>query len=225
MILDLAIQSPSHPPLRYHGGKWRIGKWVASHFPKHKFYVEVFGGAAGVLLQKPRSTVEVYNDLDSQVVNLFRILRDPVRSLDLARLCDFTPFSRDEFELGYVATEDPMEAANRLQGVTIENLDFRKLIPKLDSPDTLFYCDPPYPASTRDAGGKGYVHELSDQDHRQLAWLLKSAQAKVVISGYRCRLYEELYADWRSAEKKTIANGQKGAVPRTEILWMNFPES
>ena len=272
MNLDLAMTAPSRPPLRYHGGKWRIGKWVASHFPAHKFYVEVFGGAAGVLLQKARSQVEVYNDLDKQVVNLFRILRDRQQALELARLCDFTPFSREEFELGYEFTCDPMEAArrfiircycghgtssmdpadsngfrscdiragksyarewagipsalvetaNRLQGVTIENLDFRKLIPKLDSPDTLFYCDPPYPASTRDAGGKGYVHELSDQDHRQLAWLLKNSRAKVAISGYRCRLYDELYAGWRSVEKNTIANGQKGAVPRTEILWMNY---
>ena len=106
--------------------------------------------------------------------------------------------------------------------VTIENLDFRKLIPKFDSPDTLFYVDPPYPASTRDAGGKGYVHEMTDDSHRQLAWLLRGAKGKVAISGYACALYDVLYAGWRRAEKQTSANGQRGAVPRVEVLWMNY---
>ncbi|MBK8477480.1 MAG: DNA adenine methylase [Opitutaceae bacterium] len=107
-------------------------------------------------------------------------------------------------------------------GVTIENLDFRKIIPKFDSPDTLFYIDPPYPMSTRSAGGKGYVHEMADECHRQLAWLLHQSQGKVAISGYACPLYDQLYADWRRDEKPTTANGQRGSVPRNEVLWMNY---
>ncbi len=262
----------TRPPLRYHGGKFRLAKWVASHFPAHDVYVEVFGGAAGVLLQKPRSKIEVYNDLDSQVFNFFQVLRDPARKARLVEAIALTPFARAEFELSYEPVADPVEAARRfavrcflghgtcsmdpadsngfrscdiragksyarewsgvpeaiaraggrMQGVTLENLDFRKLIPKFDDAATLFYVDPPYLMSTRSAGGKGYVHEMSPHCHRQLAWLLKQAKAKIAISGYPSSLYEELYHDWRRVEKQTSANGQRGAVPRTEVLWMNY---
>jgi DNA adenine methylase len=263
---------PTRPPLRYHGGKWRIAPWIITHFPKHRAYVEVFGGAAGVLLRKPRSIVEVYNDLDSQVFGFFKVLRDPIQRDQLIDLVALTPFCREEFELSYQATPDPIEAArrfalrtyfghgtsgmdprdsngfrscdiragksyarewlgipnaianagHRLQGVTIENLHFRRLIPKFADPRTLFYCDPPYVMSTRNAGGKGYVHEMVSADHRELAWLLKSSKAIVVVSGYDSDLYRELYAGWNRVEKKVSANGQLGSVSRTEVLWMNF---
>lgn len=93
-------------------------------------------------------------------------------------------------------------AANRLRGVTIENLDFRKLIPKFDSAETFFYVDPPYLAGTRSAGGKGYVHEMTTECHRQLAWLLNKARGKVAISGYQSDLYSTLYGGWRRAKKR-----------------------
>jgi len=44
--------------------------------PKHHTYVEVFGGAANLLLAKEPSAVEVYNDIDSGLVNFFRVIRD-----------------------------------------------------------------------------------------------------------------------------------------------------
>lgn len=93
MQLDLTLK---RPPLRYHGGKWRIAPWIISHMPDHRAYVEVFGGAAGVLLRKERSTVEVWNDLDSQVFNFFRVLRDQDACFELVRLVALTPFSRQE---------------------------------------------------------------------------------------------------------------------------------
>ena len=62
------------PAFRYHGAKFRISGWVHQHLPAHRTYGEPFGGAAGLLLTKARSYSEVYNDLDGDVVNFFRVL-------------------------------------------------------------------------------------------------------------------------------------------------------
>lgn len=106
--------SPRRPALRYHGGKWLLARWVIAHFPKHQVYVEPFGGAASVLLQKPRSYAEVYNDLDSGVVNLFRVMRDDVMAARLKAALEITPFAREEFNAAYDATPDPVETARRM---------------------------------------------------------------------------------------------------------------
>ncbi len=106
--------SPRRPVLRWHGGKWRLAPWIIGHFPKHRVYVEPFGGAASVLLRKPRAYGEVYNDLDGDVVNLFRVLQDPAAAGRLLELLRLTPFARAEFDLSYEPTDDPVERARRL---------------------------------------------------------------------------------------------------------------
>lgn len=103
--------TPTRPILRWHGGKWKLAPWIIDHLPAHRTYVEPFGGAASVLLRKPRSYAEVYNDLDGEVVNLFRMARD--RGDDLVRALELTPFAREEFALSYTAAEDPLEQARR----------------------------------------------------------------------------------------------------------------
>lgn len=107
-------ESPTRPVLRWHGGKWKLAPWIIGHFPPHRVYVEAFGGAASVLMQKPRSYGEVYNDLDQEAVNLFRVLRTPALAAELRTALHLTPFSREEFELGYLDCEDPVERARRL---------------------------------------------------------------------------------------------------------------
>lgn len=101
------------PALRYHGAKFRLAAWVMRFFPVHRCYVEPFGGAAGVLLQKPRSYAEVYNDLDGEVVNFFRVLRDPVLRAQLEQACVLTPYARDEFDAAWDPSDDPVEQARR----------------------------------------------------------------------------------------------------------------
>lgn len=106
--------TPTRPPLRYHGGKWRLAPWVLEHFPEHRLYIEPFGGGASVLMRKPRCYAEVYNDLDDEVVNVFRVLRDPLLAEALARSCALTPFSRQEFIAAHRRdTTDPVESARR----------------------------------------------------------------------------------------------------------------
>lgn len=104
----------SSPVIRYHGGKFRLAPWVVEHFPPHTCYVESFGGAAGVLMQKPRSYAEVYNDLDGDVVNLFRTLQAADTRADLTERLVLTPYSRAEFELSWEPTDDNVERARRL---------------------------------------------------------------------------------------------------------------
>lgn len=105
--------TPTRPVLRWHGGKWLLAPWVIEHFPAHDVYVEPFGGAASVLMRKPRSYAEVYNDLDAEAVNLFQVLRGPDAGR-LVELCRLTPFARDGFVESYEPTSDPVERARRL---------------------------------------------------------------------------------------------------------------
>lgn len=111
MNIDVKIK---HPAIRYHGGKFRLAPWIIEQMPEHVCYVEPFGGAAGVLLQKPRSYSEVYNDLDGEVVNLFRVLRNPELNQRLQDACRLTPYSRDEFCHAQQPATDSVERARRM---------------------------------------------------------------------------------------------------------------
>lgn len=106
------MSGPRRPVLRYHGGKWLLAPWIISHFPAHRVYVEPFGGAASVLMRKPRAYGEVYNDLDGEIVNLFRVLRGE-SAPELLRALTLTPFSRADFEESYLPSDDPIEQARR----------------------------------------------------------------------------------------------------------------
>lgn len=107
------MTAPTRPVLRWHGGKWLLAPWIISHFPDHRVYVEPFGGAASVLMRKPRAYAEIYNDLDDDVVNLFRVLRSDhaSRLVDALRL---TPFAATEFFDAYGTVDDDFERARRL---------------------------------------------------------------------------------------------------------------
>lgn len=106
------MSAPTRPVLRWLGGKFRLAPWVVSHFPKHKVYVEPFGGAASILLQKPRSYNEIYNDLDGELVNLFRVMRGD-RACELLEQLRLTPYSREEYWAAFEVCEDPVERARR----------------------------------------------------------------------------------------------------------------
>lgn len=270
------------PPLRYHGGKFRAASRIVAMFPSHRIYVEPYGGAASVLMHKARSYAEVYNDLDSEVVNVFRVLRDPESAEQLENLLRLTPFARDEFMDSYVPSSDPVEQARRtiiksfmgfgsaaitaesasigmrtraftwraptgfrsnssrsgttpahdwahypdhirafterLQGVVIENRDAASVIKTHDRHDALIYCDPPYVKSTRSDSGDDYRHEMTDEQHAELAAVLHDCTGAVIISGYASELYDSLYAGWR---KETFSHLADGAKRRVECLWLN----
>lgn len=262
------------PVLRYHGGKFILAKWIISHFPPHKVYVECFGGAGSVLLQKSRSYAEVYNDKWDTVVNVFKILRDPAAAAELERAVRLTPFSRTEFnncgELNIATIQDPIEKARltilrsfagfgsastnakyatgfrannnragttpahdwvnypdhiksfveRLKGVVIENRDYREIIEQQDYDNTLFYLDPPYVHETRSMkrGNAAYEHEMSNEDHADMAEAIHRIKGMAVISGYDNELYKELFKDWHMVRRAAFGDG---ATKRIECLWIN----
>lgn len=257
----------TRPLVRYHGGKWRLAPWIVNHFPAHRVYTEAFGGGASVLLRKPRSYAEIYNDLDGEIVNLFCVARD--HGEQLAKLCELTPFARAEFAGSYEASSDPIEQARRtlvrsfmgfgsagvsgqatgfransnksgttpahdwmnypdclrnvvqrLRGVVIENRDALEVMRAHDGPEALHYVDPPYVHETRHKGSKSdaYRHEMSEQDHVVLASGLRGLVGFVIVSGYRCDLYDNLFSGWRRVDKHTFADG---ARDRIESLWLS----
>ena len=270
-MMRVAPDAPRRPALRFHGAKWLLAQWILAHFPQHECYVEPFGGSAAVLLQKPRSWLEVYNDKDREVVGFFRALRE--QPADLIRAIELTPFSKVEWELAQQHDPDPIESARRfyvrayqsiagataqwntgwrrqkvvskqngkkamtpaaisfmgtehlyqvaarLRGVMLECDDAGSVIERYDSPETLFYLDPPYPSSTRGRWKKhAYAHEMTDDQHCELARAACAACGFVLISGYQCELYDRLYATWRRFDKVARVNGPGSSV---ESLWLS----
>ncbi len=85
-----------HAIIKYPGSKWSLAGWIISHFPEHHSYLEAFFGSGAVLFNKPRSHIETVNDLDGNVVNLFRWIRDDPEKL--AHEIYFTPYSRQVYD-------------------------------------------------------------------------------------------------------------------------------
>ena len=258
----------------WYGGKFSHRNWLLPLLPQCHHYCEPFAGSAAVLLNRPPSPIETYNDLDGEVVNFFRVLRTEKNRL--VEAIGLTPFSREEFSLACTIDPnlDPLERArrfyvrarqvrtglaqkasigrwanckltsrsgmsgvisrwlggvealpeiaDRLLRVQIENRPAIDVIRLYDSPQTLFYCDPPYVHNTR-GDASAYGHEMSDEDHRKLAEVLNAAQGMVAISNYECDLMDELYPPerWNKLIAQPRTNhSTKGT--RVEVLWTNY---
>lgn len=258
----------------WYGGKYSHLDWLLPLLPQTKHYCEPFAGSAAILLNREPSLVETYNDLDGEVVNFFRVLRD--KRDKLIEKIGLTPFSYEELirsikekgnpnlsdveraRLFFIrarqsrtglaqgatpgrwahcrltsraamagavsrwlgSVEDLPLIAQRLLRVQIENRPAIEVIKRYDSPETLFYCDPPYPHECR--GDKhAYGFEMRDEEHRNLAEVLHSVKGKVAISSYKCNLMQELYGDWECIEapEKKCHSIKK---PRKEALWINY---
>jgi len=257
----------------WYGGKYSHLPWLLPLLPPCHHYCDPFGGSAAVLLNREPSPVETYNDLDGEVVNFFRVLRD--RKEELVQAIGLTPFSREEFYVAVAPATAPVseleqarrffvrarqartglaqtaslgrwanckrtsragmagvvsrwlgsidglpQVAERLLRVQIENRPATEVIRIYDDSDTLFYCDPPYVHESR-GDSKAYGFEMTDEDHRQLALVLRQCKGKVAVSGYRCDLMDEMYRGWTriDAPEKLCHSAKR---PRQEALWVNF---
>ena len=100
-------------PLNYFGSKSKLAPHIVKHFPAHRTYCEPFGGSAAVLFAKEPAKVEVFNDLDQELVNFFRVVRDPKLCAKLHAAAHNTMYARAEFALAQQKSDDPVEAARR----------------------------------------------------------------------------------------------------------------
>ncbi len=268
------LRTPKLIPFGWYGGKFSHLDWLLPLLPACHHYCEPFAGSAAVLLNRRPSPVETYNDVDGEVANFFRVLRDEKAAIIEA--IGLTPFSREEFALActldpklpalekarrfYVrarqvrtglaqtaslgrwanckntsragmsgvvsrwlgAVEDLPAIAERLLRVQIENRPAIDVIRLYDSPETLFYCDPPYVHDTR-GDSNAYGYEMTDEQHAELANVLNHAQGMVALSNYQCALMDRLYpsAKWRKTLSGPKTNhATKGT--RIEVLWTNY---
>ncbi len=100
--------------LKYPGSKWSSADWIIDNFPdeyEKMTYLEPYFGSGAIFFSKKRSKIETINDIDDNVVNLFRVIRQ--NPLELMRAINLTPWSRSEYELSYNQTEDGVEKARR----------------------------------------------------------------------------------------------------------------
>ena len=126
------------------------------------------------------------------------------------------------------AVEKLPEIHFRLLHVQVENDDFREILPRYDTPDTLFYCDPPYVHATR--GEVRYDLDMPDDDHRELVDMLLKLKGMVALSGYANTLYTVLEDNgWNRRDlvvtcpsaSRDYGTGNIPRGERTESLWRN----
>lgn len=123
------------------------------------------------------------------------------------------------------AVEGLPEFHARLKRVEIRSQHAIDFIRELDSPGTLFYCDPPYLHETRVTTGE-YQHEMSESDHESLLSELSGITGKFAMSGYNSKLY----SDYMHANKwirhefyiDNKASGKKSKETKIECVWTNF---
>jgi len=257
----------------WYGGKFSHLDWLLPLLPYDKHFCEPFGGSGAVLLNRDKSPVETYNDLDGEVVNFFKVLRS--QRENLIEAITLTPFSREELAIAsskpnkkisdlerarrfYVCARQVRTGlaqtasagrwasckltsrrgmggaasrwwggvnelsgiAARLARVQIDNRPAIDVIKAYDSPETVFYLDPPYPHESR-GDAKAYGYEMTDDEHEALSEVVHNAKGKIAISSYHCDLMDNLYNDWEcvDAPAKMVHSVKQ---MRTEALWINY---
>jgi len=110
-----------------------------------------------------------------------------------------------------------LSISRRLQGLIIECRPALDVIRVQDTPNTLFFVDPPYVPSTRSKSG--YRHEMSEAGHIALLEQLRQVNGMVVLAGYPSDLYDDMLHDWHRIERPHRAAGSQRL--RTEVLWLS----
>lgn len=102
--------------LKYPGAKNRLAPWIVGHIPPHKVYCEPFLGSAAVFLNKDPAYNEILNDIDSDIYNFFKVVREHHK--ELCRLIEATPYSRTEYSAAYM--DEPVSDLERARRFAVK---------------------------------------------------------------------------------------------------------
>jgi DNA adenine methylase len=257
----------------------KLAKWIIGLMPPHVCYVEPFFGGGSVLLhKKPEGVSEVVNDLNSELINFWAVLRSTEWFAEFKRCVEAVPFSEAMFDdaknplfaelssgavdravrffircrqsrqglqkdfatlsknrtrggmneqvsAWLTAVDGLADVHARLKRVVILNQPAVEVIRKADVDTTMFYLDPPYLHETRSTTGE-YKHEMDTVDHHELLSVLAGIKGKMLLSGYRSKLYDDFASrnNWNRHDFQIPNNASSSASKetKTECLWANF---
>lgn len=99
--------------LKYPGSKWRIANWIIGKMPQHHSYLEPYFGSGAVFFNKAPSNIETINDIDSDITNLFNVIRE--NTDELLKRVTMTPYSREEYDNAFISSteDDNIESARK----------------------------------------------------------------------------------------------------------------
>lgn len=168
----------------WYGGKFNHLNWLLPLLPKATHYCEPFGGSAAVLLNREPSPVETYNDIDSEVVNFFRVLRD--QQDELIKLIGLTPFSREELRIAVQAPLEGVSEVERARRFFVRARQVRTGLAQTASEGRWAHCKLTSRAGMSGAVSRwlGSVEGLSEILERLLRVQIENAPALEVIQRY-----------------------------------------
>lgn len=168
----------------WYGGKYSHLDWLLPLLPTATHYCEPFGGSAAVLLNRSPSPVETYNDIDGEVVNFFRVLRDDHDAL--IRAIGLTPFSREEFRLASQAPLDGLSDLERARRFFVRARQVRTGLAQTASNGRWAHCKLTSRAGMAGAVSRwlGSVEGLSEIVQRLLRVQIENAPALEVIQRF-----------------------------------------
>jgi DNA adenine methylase len=188
MALSTAVKSKKRGQrliaFGWYGGKFSHLEWLLPLLPKANHYCEPFGGSAAVLINREPSPVETYNDVDGEVVNFFRVLREQKEVL--VEAIGLTPFSREEFERAIAEPTSELSDLERARRFYIRARQVRTGLAQTASSGRWAHCRLTSRAGMAGAVSRwlGAVEHLPDIAQRLLRVQIENAPAIEVIQRY-----------------------------------------
>ncbi len=219
-----------------------------------------------MIARQPPRTVEVYNDIDQNVYNVFATVKTGIE--EILQLLEGTTHDRQQYKICRRVLTDPDESnirkawafvvcgtigfsahpalANgctryerrrralrtlpgklhwwhkRLQPVHLENRTWQEIVERYDSPDTFFFCDPPYLPGVLRKACKYYQHDMDADAHVELIERLRKIKGRCMICGYHHPLYTQLLFHWRRITFVARESMGSRIGKRKEVVWLNY---
>lgn len=209
----------SSPIIPWLGGKRRLAEKILPMFPQHECYVEAFcGGAALYFLRPCPAPVEVINDINGELVNLYRVVQHHAFGGKVSGQNFGTATTSPMINLCRI--EENLSAAHlRLAGTNIENLAWLECLQRYDREHTFFYLDPPYWET------EGYGVPFVFDEYVAMADFMRGCKGRVMVSINDHAQIREAFAGLSMLAleiKYSVGNNQ--AIPQTsgELVITNF---